>query len=84
MLQHRQVRARQVPEQHAPNLKERGEDFCETLLRRSEAEGDGFQPRLATGDDITSSQRQSQATRNDNILPCRHQRSSVQLRCPEN
>jgi histone-lysine N-methyltransferase SETMAR len=51
MLQYHKVSARWVPKQLIPELKERRVDVCEILLRRYEAEGDGFLHRIVTCDE---------------------------------
>jgi hypothetical protein len=50
-LKFRKASARWVPRHLTPELKERGVDDCEELLRRFEAEGDGFLARIVTGDE---------------------------------
>jgi histone-lysine N-methyltransferase SETMAR len=51
VLKFRNVSARWVQRHLTPELKERRVDACEELLRRFEAEGDGFLARIVTGDE---------------------------------
>jgi len=51
VLQFHKVSARWVPCQLTAELKERRADACQELLKRFEAEGDGFLGRFATGDE---------------------------------
>jgi len=50
VLQFYKVSARWVPCQLTAELKERRVDACQELLKRFEAEGDGFLERIVTGD----------------------------------
>jgi len=50
-LQFHKVSARWVPRQLTAELKERRVDACQELLKRFEAEGDGFLGRTVTGDE---------------------------------
>ena len=52
VLQFYKVSARWVPRQLTAELKERRVDACQELLKRSEAEGDGYLGRIFTGDEI--------------------------------
>jgi len=52
VLQFHTVSARWVPRQLTAELKERRVDACQELLKRSEAEGDGYLGRIFTGDEI--------------------------------
>ena len=45
------VSSRWVPRQLTAELKERRVDACQELLKRFEAEGDGFLGRIVTGDE---------------------------------
>jgi len=51
VLQFHKVSARWVPRQLTAELKERRIDACQELLKRFEAEGDGFLGRIVTGDE---------------------------------
>jgi len=51
VLQFHKVSARWVPCQLNAELKERRVDACQELLKRFEAEGDGFLGRTVTGDE---------------------------------
>jgi hypothetical protein len=51
VLKFRKVSARWVQRHLTPELKERRVESCEELLRRFEAEGDGFLARIVTGDE---------------------------------
>jgi len=51
VLQFHKVSARWVPRQLTAELKERSVDACQELLKRFEAEGDGFLGRTVTGDE---------------------------------
>jgi ribosomal protein S25 len=51
VLQFHKVSAKSVPRQLTAELKERRVDACQELLKRFEAEGDGFLERIATGDE---------------------------------
>ena len=51
VLQFHKVSARWVPRQLTAELKERRVDVCQELLKRFEAEGDGFLGRIVTGDE---------------------------------
>jgi hypothetical protein len=51
ILQFHKVSARWVPRQLTAELKERLVDACQELLKRFEAEGDGFLGRIVTGDE---------------------------------
>jgi len=51
VLQFRKVSARWVPSQLTAELKERRVDACQELLKRFEAESDGFLGRIVTGDE---------------------------------
>jgi len=51
VLQFHQVSARWVPHQLTAELKECRVDACQELLKRFEAEGDGFLGRIVTGDE---------------------------------
>jgi len=51
VLQFRKVSARWVPSQLTAELKERRADACQELLKRFEAESDGFLGRIVTGDE---------------------------------
>ena len=51
VLQFHKVSARWVPCQLTAELKERRVDACQELLKRFEAEGDGFLGRIVTGDE---------------------------------
>ena len=51
VLQFRKMSARWVPRQLTAELKERRVDACQELLKRFEAEGDGFLGRIVTGDE---------------------------------
>jgi histone-lysine N-methyltransferase SETMAR len=51
VLQYHKVSTRWVPKQLIPELKERRVDVCEILLRRYEAEEDGFLHCIVTGDE---------------------------------
>jgi histone-lysine N-methyltransferase SETMAR len=51
VLQYHKVSGRWVPKQLIPELKERRVDVSEILLRRYEAEGDGFLHRIVTSDE---------------------------------
>ena len=50
-LQFHKVSARWVPRQLTAELKERRVDACQELLKRFEAEDDGFLGRTVTGDE---------------------------------
>lgn len=63
-------------------MKYRVKDICEILLRPLEIEEDGFLPSR-NGDKCWVHyfpQRQSEPAKRGDIIPCRKQRSSVQLR----
>ena len=51
VLQFHKVFARWVPRQLTVELKEQCVDACQELLKRSEAEGDGFLERIVTRDE---------------------------------
>jgi len=51
VLQFHKVSARWVPRQLTAELKERSVDVYQKLLKRFEAEGDGFIGRIVTGDE---------------------------------
>ena len=51
VLQFHKMSARWVPRQLTAELKERGVDACQELLKSFEAEGDGFLGRIVTGDE---------------------------------
>jgi len=51
VLQFHKVCARWVPHQLTAELKERRVDACQELLKRFEAEGDGFLGRIVPGDE---------------------------------
>ena len=51
ILQFHKLSARWVPRQLTAELKERRVDACQQLLKRFEAEGDGFLGRTVTGDE---------------------------------
>ena len=51
VLQFHKVSAKWVPCQLTAELKERRVDACQELLKRFEAEGDGFLGRIVTGDE---------------------------------
>jgi len=51
VLQFHEVSARWVPRQLTAELKERHVDACQELLKRFEAEGDGFLGRTVTGNE---------------------------------
>jgi histone-lysine N-methyltransferase SETMAR len=51
ILQFHKVSARWVPRQLTAELKKRRVDSCQELLKRFEAEGDGFLGRIVTGDE---------------------------------
>jgi hypothetical protein len=51
VLQFHRLSARWVPRQLTAELKERRVDACQELLKRFEAEGDGFLGRIVTGDE---------------------------------
>jgi len=51
VLQFHKVSARWMPRQLTAQLKERRVDACQELLKRFEAEGDGFLGRTVTGDE---------------------------------
>ena len=51
VLQFHKVSARWVPRQLTVELKERRVDACQELLKRFEAEGDGFLGRTVSGDE---------------------------------
>jgi len=51
VLQFHKVSARWVPRQLTAELKERRVDACQEILKRFEAEGDGFLGRIVTGDE---------------------------------
>jgi len=51
VLQYHKVSASWVSRQLSAELKERRVDACQELLKRFEAEGDGFLGRTVTGDD---------------------------------
>ena len=51
VLQFHKISARWVPRQLTAELKERRVDACQELLKRFEAEGDGFLRRTITGDE---------------------------------
>jgi len=51
ILQFYKVSVRWVPRQLTAELKERRADPCQELLKRFEAEGDGFLGRIVAGDD---------------------------------
>jgi len=51
VLQFHKVSARWVPRQLTAELKELRVDACQELLKRFEAEGDGFVGRIITGDE---------------------------------
>jgi len=51
VLQFHKVSARWVPRRLIAELKERRVDACQELLKRFEAEGDGFLGKIVTGDE---------------------------------
>jgi len=51
VLQYHKMSARWVSRQLTAELKERSVDACQELLKRFEAEGDGFLVRIVTGDE---------------------------------
>ena len=51
ILQFHKVSAKWVPRQLTADLKELRVDACQELLKRFEAEGDGFLGRIVTGDE---------------------------------
>jgi hypothetical protein len=82
VLQYQKVSARWVPKQLIPELKERRVDVCEILLRRYEAEGDGFLHLKVTGDECWV--HYFQPARSGDIHHRLNQKSSVQLCRPAN
>jgi len=52
-----------VPRQLTAELKERRVDACQELLKRFEAEGDGFLGRIVTGDETWVHYHQSETTK---------------------
>ena len=58
VLQFHKMSARWVPRQLTAELKERRVDTCQELLKRFEAEGDGFLGRIVTGDETWVSYHQ--------------------------
>jgi hypothetical protein len=66
VLKLRKVSAMWVQRHLTPELKERRVDACEELLRRFEAEGDGFLARIVTGDDTWVHYHQPETKRASN------------------
>ena len=63
------VSGRWVPRQLTPELKERGVDACEELLRRYEIEGDAFLQRIETGDESWVHYFQPETKRASRVSP---------------
>ena len=60
VLQFHKLSARWVPRQLTAELRERRVDACQELLKRFEAEGDGFLGRIVTGDETWVHYHQSE------------------------
>jgi len=78
VLQFHKVSARWVPRQLTAKLKERRADACQELLKRFEAEGDGFLGRIVRemkpGSTTTSRKKR---VRNGAILPHQNRKNST-------
>jgi len=60
VLQFHEMSARWVPRQLTAELKQRRVDACQELLKRFEAEGDGFLGRIVAGDETWVHYHQSE------------------------
>jgi len=80
VLQFHKVSARWVPHQLTAELKERCVDACQELLKRFEAEGDGFLGRIVMGDETwstTTGQKPRKRARNSAIPPHQNRKNSA-------
>ena len=81
VLQFHKVSVRWVPCQLTAELKERRVDACQELLKRFEAEADGFLGRIVTGDETWAHYHQPESrkkqARNGAIPPHQNRKNSV-------
>jgi hypothetical protein len=76
VLQFHKVSARWVPRQLTAELKERRVDACQELLKRFEAEGDGFIGRTVTGDETCVHYHQPETKKPSKVI------LMLSLHCP--